>query len=1055
MKFIADFHIHSHFSIATSKNLIPRYLDYWAVIKGIDVIGTGDAVHPGWLKELEEELELQENGLYSLKDEYRLEETKELLHKENFRKPYFILSSEISNIYKKDGRVRKVHNLCVFPHFEAVKKLQNKLRRVGSIESDGRPILGLDSKILLQYHLETSDNSFLIPAHIWTPWFSVLGSKSGFDSIEECYEDLSGNIFALETGLSSDPPMNRVCSFLDRYKLVSNSDAHSPEKIGREANIFNSGLSYKDILNSLKGDSGFIGTIEFHPQEGKYFYDGHRKCNIRWDPLETISRKGICTVCGKAVTKGVMHRVARLADRGDIDSAPDKRDFYSITQLPDVISEIFRVKSSKSKRVVKEYFGIIENLGPEFYVMLDAGIDEIEAAGSELLAEAVRRLRNNEVIVEEGYDGEFGKIRVFSEEEIDLYGGSLFGSRYNRAGTGISEGKNFSVRFDIEKFKDIYASYNGNEFTEEHKEADKENRAGIILSQEQKRAVRFDKGNCVIIAGPGSGKTRVLTERISYLIEKKNVNPSDILAITFSNHAAEEISHRIKLRAGEAGVNVTTYHSFGLSMIGKYFSELGRDKDFTIIGDDERMHIIENITDDKRKKGKILREIRLYKQRVFTGDIRPELIDIYNRELIKNNSFDLDDLVLLPLELLENKGPISKEYRGRYQWIFVDEFQDINRVQYDLLRAITANDSELFLIGDPDQSIYSFRGSKNEFFQMVLHDYPGTTVINLNKSYRCPQIVLKAGSCILDREDLLNGNEGTMRIHIHQMETDRSEADWIAERIEKMLGGVRSFSIDSGVSDGNWENSSKGFSDFAVLCRSAFMFQPFIEAFKNHGIAYQVIDTKHFCEKEPFSSVLKLFRSVLKMNDPGNAGGRERSLYEMIQSRVNVSDIIKKIMEWQEVEERELEKITSFAGRFENNYNDFLRAVALRRGVDDFDTNAEAVSLMTLHASKGLQFNTVFIPGCEQGIIPFSLFGSPDNDALAEEKRLLYVGITRTEESLYLTHAEKRNYRGRILRNPRSAFLNSIERDLYEIDKREKIERNDDFDQLSLPFPRD
>ena len=359
MKFIADLHIHSHFSIATSKNLKPEYLEYWARIKGVDVIATGDIAHPGWLKEVMEKLEPAENGLFILKDEYRLPESVNLKHDNISDKIYFILTGEISSIYKRGGKVRKVHNLVVLPNFESAHKLQFELDKIGNIESDGRPILGLDSRDLLEIVLHNSDNSFLIPAHIWTPWFSALGSKSGFDTLEECYGDLTGNIFAVETGLSSDPPSNRVCSFLDRFKLVSNSDAHSPEKIGREANLFNGELSYNGILNGLKNNDSLKGTIEFHPQEGKYHYDGHRKCNLMWDPLETISNDGICSVCGKPVTKGVMYRVAELADRQDVQESGDSNIYHSITQLPDIVAEIFKLKSSKSKKVQMEYFRLI------------------------------------------------------------------------------------------------------------------------------------------------------------------------------------------------------------------------------------------------------------------------------------------------------------------------------------------------------------------------------------------------------------------------------------------------------------------------------------------------------------------------------------------------------------------------------------------------------------------------------------------------------------------------------------------------------------------------
>jgi uncharacterized protein (TIGR00375 family) len=422
MTFIADLHIHSHYSLATSKELTPSNLNYWAKLKGITVLGTGDCIHPGWLDELKDKLVPAQNGLYCLKEKYNQK------HSLSDKKMYFILTTEISCIYKKNGSVRKVHNLCVFPDFDAVERLQRRLSKIGNIHSDGRPILGLDSKNLLEMVLETSDNSqndthksFLIPAHIWTPWFSALGSRSGFDSMEECFEGLTKYIFAVETGLSSDPPMNRRCSFLDPFTLISNSDAHSLQKLGREANLFDTEISYQGIYNALKCCSpdsitknGFKGTIEFFPQEGKYYFDGHRKCDICWNPITTINNNSICPKCGKPITKGVMYRVTQLADR-DIEQAIKKsNDFYSITSLLDIIAEITQ-KNTNSKTVQREYLRLIETFAPELEILLNTPISDIETAGGESLAEGIRRLRAGEVIIKEGFDGEFGQIKVFGE----------------------------------------------------------------------------------------------------------------------------------------------------------------------------------------------------------------------------------------------------------------------------------------------------------------------------------------------------------------------------------------------------------------------------------------------------------------------------------------------------------------------------------------------------------------------------------------------------------------------------------------------------------------
>ncbi|WP_457565156.1 endonuclease Q family protein, partial [Caldithrix abyssi] len=365
MRFIADLHIHSHFSVATSKDLIPEKLDYWARIKGIPVVGTGDFTHPGWLKELKEKLEPAEDGLFKLKEELRLPGAPDTPVR-------FLLSAEISSIYKKNNKVRKIHNVILAPDFESVEQMQARLSRIGNITSDGRPILGLDAKDLLELTLEVNEDNFFIPAHIWTPWFSALGSKSGFDSIEECFEDLTQYIYAVETGLSSDPPMNWLCSFLDRFTLISNSDAHSPEKLGREANIFQAELSYRGIIEALKNPDSqkFAGTVEFYPQEGKYHLDGHRKCGVRWDPLQTLQNKGICPVCGKKVTVGVLNRVAQLSDREEIEELPGRKPFYSLIPLKEALSEILQT-GPNTKTVDQAYQALIQKAGSEFNLLLN------------------------------------------------------------------------------------------------------------------------------------------------------------------------------------------------------------------------------------------------------------------------------------------------------------------------------------------------------------------------------------------------------------------------------------------------------------------------------------------------------------------------------------------------------------------------------------------------------------------------------------------------------------------------------------------------------------
>ncbi|MBN2032121.1 MAG: hypothetical protein JW836_02510 [Deltaproteobacteria bacterium] len=412
MKFIADLHIHSHFSRATSQDLVPEMLSVWAQKKGVKVIGTGDFTHPGWLEELREKLVESERGFYRLRPD--LEKALEALVPPSCRSATrYIPSGEISCIYKRAGKTRKVHNLVLMPDFEAVAKLNDRLSRIGNLRSDGRPILSLDSRDLLEIVLEISDRSFFIPAHIWTPWFSLFGSKSGFDTIVECFGDLTDHIYALETGLSSDPFMNRRLSALDPYLLVSNSDAHSPAKLGREANLFETEMDYDRLLQAMKHKAGFEGTIEFFPEEGKYHLDGHRKCRTRLYPEQTGKRKGLCPVCGKPLTVGVLHRVYELSDRKIPCGASP---FWSLIPLLEILSEVLDCGPS-SKKAVALYEDLLARLGPEIEILMRTSLDDINRAGGPVLAEAVLRMRENRVYKEEGYDGEYGVIRLFDRAE--------------------------------------------------------------------------------------------------------------------------------------------------------------------------------------------------------------------------------------------------------------------------------------------------------------------------------------------------------------------------------------------------------------------------------------------------------------------------------------------------------------------------------------------------------------------------------------------------------------------------------------------------------------
>ena len=400
MEFIADFHIHSKYSRATSKDMDIKNLARWAKLKGITLLGTGDFTHHLWLEELKTHLESKDNGLFI------------------YDNVNFMLTAEISCIYSKGGKTYRVHLVVFAPSFKVVDKINDTLSTYGNLASDGRPILGMDAKDIAKIIWDICEDCFIVPAHVWTPWFSVFGSMSGFDKIEDCFEELTSKIYCLETGLSSDPAMNWRLSTLDRFSLISNSDAHSPSKLGREANVFNCDMDYNTILDILKkkDNKRFLYTVEFFPQEGKYHFDGHRACDIRLSPEETKKLKGICPKCGRRLTVGVMNRVDQLADR-PIDFIPTGAiPFKNLIPLDEIIADARKIGKA-SQAVKREYLSIVGKFGNEFEVLLKAPKEQLMTSISSRVAEGIVRVREGQVKILPGYDGEYGKIEIFSEEE--------------------------------------------------------------------------------------------------------------------------------------------------------------------------------------------------------------------------------------------------------------------------------------------------------------------------------------------------------------------------------------------------------------------------------------------------------------------------------------------------------------------------------------------------------------------------------------------------------------------------------------------------------------
>lgn len=420
MKFIADLHIHSKYSRATANDMDFEHLNKWAQIKGIKVLATGDFTHPVWLAEMKKNFKEAEPGLFQLaKEPKKLKNDPNINIGRGTEKTRFLLSAEVSCIYSKRGRTHRVHILIYAPSFDAVEKINARLNILGNLKSDGRPIMGLDAKELAKIVFDSCDKCVVIPAHVWTPWFSVFGSMSGFDSLDECFEEYAKYIFAIETGLSSDPAMNWRWSKLDKLAFISNSDSHSPNRIGREANVFNTDLSYNGIFKAIqkKDQSVFLSTIEFYPEEGKYHFDGHSKCGVRFSPQETKKNKGKCPECGRNITVGVMSRVEALADRPAGYSPENAVPFRNLVPLDEIVAAGLGLTGVGAKAVKHEYKNLVEKFGSELDILMERDISQIAAVTLPEIAEGIKRVRAGKLHIEPGYDGQYGKVSVFKDGE--------------------------------------------------------------------------------------------------------------------------------------------------------------------------------------------------------------------------------------------------------------------------------------------------------------------------------------------------------------------------------------------------------------------------------------------------------------------------------------------------------------------------------------------------------------------------------------------------------------------------------------------------------------
>jgi DNA helicase II / ATP-dependent DNA helicase PcrA len=1048
MRFHADLHVHSKYSRATSRDLDLEHLAAWACRKGIGVVGTGDFTHPAWCAELKRKLVPAEPGLFRLRDdiETAVAQTLPAACRGDVR---FMLEVEISTIYKKADRTRKIHHLIYAPDFATVDRMSTQLARIGNIASDGRPILGLDSRDLLEITLESGPDAYLVPAHIWTPWFAALGSQSGFDSIADCYGDLADRIFAVETGLSSDPAMNWRVSFLDRYRLTSNSDAHSPGKLGREATAFDCERDYFAIKHALETGRGYAGTVEFFPDEGKYHLDGHRKCNVRLTPEETLANGGRCPVCGQGVTIGVEHRVAVLADRSEADAKPPATagKVANLVPLPEILSELTG-NGTGTLTVERSYDQAIAKLGPELAILQATPVEDIARAGSALLGEAITRLRAGKVIRDPGYDGEYGVIRLFEESELKALtaGALLFAAPITKRKTRAAPKPEPAPDADhpakqpprpqLRLVSDQAACP----------------ATGLLaqLDQDQRVAAETVKGPLLIVAGPGSGKTRTLTYRIAHLVAERGIAPEQCLAITFTRRAAAEMRERLaRLIPGDAEqVAVHTFHSLGLALLREHAGAVGLRRGFRIASEAERIALLtDTLGFTAHKAERLLRAISREKRtQCWAGAEAAEAIAAYGRALALRDLIDFDDLVALSVRALVADAGAAARCRARWGFLSVDEFQDVDEQQYRLLNLLAPPGANLCVIGDPNQAIYGFRGADASCFDRFRHDYPTAAVVRLARNYRSSGTIVTASSQLMAAQlPATPAGESIAavvrdmheRIAVHTAPTERAEAESIVKTIERMIGGHTFFSIDSGRAAGT-RAANLSFSDIAVLYRTDSVSAALSEALERSGMPYQKSSHTPLADQPEACALLEELGREAAEVPLADALAAAAARIEARPGGGNPSSVA-----------TALQRFSALAASCGEDRDRFRDAIALAADAEFFDPRADRISLLTMHAAKGLEFAVVFIVGLEDGLLPLH-WNEADEAALAEERRLFYVGMTRAKDRLILSRAEQRHWRGAVRRLEPSPFLRAIEAELTRHQRMEPIRRKPQDRQLQL-----
>jgi len=1080
MRFVADVHLHSRYSRATSRNLCPETLYRWANLKGLGVLGTGDFTHPEWLAELKEKLDPAEPGLYRLRDNLSREEDNRL-PSSCHGAPRFVLSTEISLIYKKDEKTRKVHHLILMPDFASVERLNRSLEAIGNLKSDGRPILGINSRDLVALTMEACDRALFIPAHIWTPHFAALGSRSGFDSLEACFEDMLPHIFAVETGLSSDPAMNWRLRMLEDYAIVSNSDAHSAPKLAREATCFNTDLSYDGIYEALNTNDPdrLLGTIEFHPEEGKYHLDGHRKCGVCLSPDQTRAAGGLCPVCGKKLTVGVLHRVELLADRAEGERPPGARAYESLIPLTEIIGSAVGVGPT-SKRVAGIYERLLERLGPELHILREASVDAICEAGVPAVGEGVRRMRSGQVHIQPGYDGQYGRIEVFDSREREEWAGQKV----------LFEGP--PGQRPVARAEQLPDQRSGTRTSITRTSVQQ-------LDGAQREAVEAERGPVIVTAGPGTGKTRVLTHRIAHLVETGAATPDAIAAVTFTNRAAEEMADRLgQMPATEGGeVFVGTFHRMALTF------HQGPDIALRDLVDEveAQQALVDALRDSElslppaeaRRVIGLAKASGLVPDDLANGVARAAYV-AYEQRLRVLGVRDFDDVLIEFRDFLLTDDGRLLSARSRCRHLLVDEFQDVNAVQYEIVRLLAGGGEGLFVIGDPDQSIYGFRGSRPGTLRLLAREMDASLAVSLDTSYRTTPQIAMAASALMDRNCIETVRPPGPRVRFLKTEGEAAEATSVVGEMMRMIGGGDMLEAHSSAAS---DSTPRSFADFGVLFRTSRQMDALESALLREGIPHRIVGQKTFLDAPSVRHVLDFLRFACRphggrrflrvltlpayagpagipaavmaqppaLPEPGLLPGPLKAAAERL-----VADAARYRARMEEAPADVLisERATAMGVQDDPSVQRLVRAGeamgsvprmldALLFGLDadlviageGLRNRPEAVTLMTLHASKGLEFPVVFICGVEEGLLPIGGFDETplSEEDVEEERRLFYVGLTRAREEAVLLSARRRVRYGTVLRPKPSRFLNDVPESMIQV---EDVASTQKARQLSL-----